>query len=87
MTDKAWYAFWENKSAVHIPLEITATEPLKANIEAVGTWNVESTLATAVSALSFLKSEPIEATVVDTGEQFSLRETLGTVAENSNVEG
>ena len=66
LTDKAWYAFWENKSAVHIPLEITATESLKANIEAIGSWNVESTLSTAVSALSFLKSEPIEATVVDT---------------------
>jgi hypothetical protein len=123
LMSKSWYAFWESKNVVHIPLELTGTETLKAEIEGIGTWNVEETYALAIQNIANLKSEPIEAVVVDTsileaerltfiiedipekaksvydiaqfldgtvigaGENFSLLERLGGIAENSNKEG
>ena len=123
LIDKEWYAFWESKNPVHIPIEVTGAENLKMGIENIGTWNVEETYELALQQIMHLKSEPIEAVVIDTsvleterltfiiqdipteakavydlarhldgtvigaGERFSLLDTLGTVADNSNAEG
>ena len=123
LTEKPWYAFWESKKTVHIPIEVTNGEMLKANIDAMGNWNVDETYALAIQNISNLVSEPIAAIVVDStileaerltfiiqdipenakavydmamfldgtvigaGENFSLLQTLSSLADNSNVEG
>ncbi|MER2000579.1 MAG: VanW family protein, partial [Lysinibacillus sp.] len=66
MMSKPWYAIWESKNAIHIPLEITGAEAFKEKIEGVGSWNVEETYALAIQNIANLKLEAIEAVVVDT---------------------
>lgn len=66
LTDKPWYAFWKSIDPVHIPLEVTGTENVKEAIANASVWNVEETFALALQQITNLKSDPIEATVVDT---------------------
>ena len=123
LTSKAWYAVWESKNPVHIPIEVKGLDALKNEIENMGAWNVEETFALALQHITNLKSEPVEAIVQDTsileaerltfiiqeipetakevydiaqildgsvigiGESFSLLEAVGSLADNSNVEG
>ncbi|KMY29679.1 hypothetical protein ACZ11_21575 [Lysinibacillus xylanilyticus] len=66
LTDKSWFAFWEQGQAVHIPLHVVVDSQVKKQLEATGVWEVEATLNAIITQISNLKSHTITATVADT---------------------
>ncbi|MFE3576611.1 G5 domain-containing protein [Lysinibacillus sp. NPDC059133] len=66
LTDKSWFAFWEQGQAVHIPLHVEVDHQVKKQLEATGVWEVEATLNAIITQVSSLKSHKITATVADT---------------------
>ncbi|MEB2302762.1 VanW family protein [Lysinibacillus xylanilyticus] len=66
LTDKSWYAFWQSKKTVHLPLHVSADDRVKAQLEETGVWEAESTLNEVVSNATYLKNHEIEAKVADT---------------------
>ncbi|MFJ7887951.1 VanW family protein [Lysinibacillus xylanilyticus] len=66
LTDKSWYAFWQSKKTVHLPLHVSADDRVKAKLEGTGVWEVEPTLSEIISNASYLKNREIEAKVADT---------------------
>lgn len=62
---KPWFAFWEKKPVVHIPLQVTVDEQVKRQIEAVALWKTDDTYNQVLLEVSYLKEHEVEATVVD----------------------
>lgn len=63
-TSKPWYAFWKDTPVVHIPLQVTADNRVKALIEEMTIWNIDETYNQTLSDVGNLKSE-IDAKVKD----------------------
>lgn len=63
--DKPWYAFWEKKKVVHIPLIVGPNEDLKNEIGKFSVWKTDETYNAAISAISYLKGHEIEAIIAD----------------------
>ena len=61
-TDKSWYAFWESKKKVNIPLQISPNEEIKQQIAAVPQWDADQTYNNLILVASLLRSHEVEAT-------------------------
>lgn len=66
LTNKPWFAFWEGKRTIHIPLHVVEDNQLKQQLESMGVWETETTLNAVISQASYLNKHNIEATVADT---------------------
>lgn len=66
LTEKPWFAFWEGKRTVHLPLQVIGDEQLTKQLESMGVWEAETTLNEVIAQASYLNKHSIEATVADT---------------------
>ena len=60
-TDKSWYAFWESKKKVNIPLQISPNDEIKQQIAAVTQWDADQTYNNLMLVASLLRSHEVEA--------------------------
>ena len=60
-TDKSWYAFWESKKKVNIPLQISSNDEIKQQIAAVTQWDADQTYNNLMLVASLLRSHEVEA--------------------------
>lgn len=63
--NKPWYAFWKSEPIVHLPLTVIPNEIVKNEISTVPSWDTELTYALVEQQASYLKTNEIEAVVVD----------------------
>lgn len=63
--EKPWYAFWRKTPIIHIPLQVTASEELKSQIENVSQWKFDETYNQVIAKASYLKGHEVEAVVED----------------------
>lgn len=63
---KPWYAFWESNTTVHLPLTVYPSEVVKDEIASVSTWDTDATYSNVELAASYLKTDEVEAVVIDT---------------------
>jgi hypothetical protein len=61
-TDKPWYAIWESKKKVNIPLQISPNDAIKQQIAAVPQWDADQTYNNLMLIASLLRSHEVEAT-------------------------
>ncbi|MGN7478841.1 VanW family protein [Solibacillus silvestris] len=62
---KPWYAFWANKATVHLPLNVLPNEIVKNEISTVSSWDTDLTYEKVHQNASYLKTEDVEAVVID----------------------
>lgn len=63
---KPWYAFWNNNTTVHLPLTVFPSEVVKDEIASISTWDTDATYGNVELAASYLKTDEVEAVVIDT---------------------
>jgi len=63
---KPWYAFWRSNTTVHLPLAVFPSEVVKGEIASVSTWDTDATYSNVELAASYLKTDEVEAVVIDT---------------------
>lgn len=63
---KPWYAFWKSNTTVHLPLAVFQSEVVKDEIASVSTWDTDATYSNIELAASYLKTDEVEAVVIDT---------------------
>ncbi|MEK4078611.1 VanW family protein [Solibacillus sp. FSL K6-1126] len=62
---KSWYAFWKDKPTVHLPLIVSPSEIVKNEISNVSSWNTDLTYSNVQLNAAYLKTNPVEAVVID----------------------
>ena len=65
MIKKDWYAFWETKDTVHIPLEIKPNDSIKKELANISIWHTDSTYDKVMMQAANLASHEIEADVTN----------------------
>lgn len=63
--NKPWYAFWKSEPIVHLPLTVLPNEIVKNEIRMVPSWDTDLTYERVHQQASYLKTNEIEAVVVD----------------------
>ena len=63
--DTSWFAFWESKPTVNLPLQVVMSPEVTALIEEQGQLNSEATLEAIKNQVGILSSEPIESVALD----------------------
>ncbi len=87
LTDKPWFAFWEGKRTVHLPLQVIGDEQLIKQLESMGVWEAETTLNEVIAQASYLNKHSIEATVADTTSMEAERLALSIEQIPTNAKG
>ncbi|MFJ7406950.1 MULTISPECIES: VanW family protein [unclassified Lysinibacillus] len=87
LTDKPWFAFWEGKRTVHLPLQVIGDEQLTKQLESMGVWEAETTLNEVIAQASYLNKHSIEATVADTTSMEAERLALSIEHIPTNAKG
>ncbi len=87
LTDKPWFAFWEGKRTVHLPLQVIGDEQLTKQLESMGVWEAETTLNEVIAQASYLNKHSIEATVADTTSMEAERLALSIEQIPTNAKG
>ncbi len=62
---KSWFAFWKDTPTVHLPLIVFPSEIVKNEISNVSSWDTDSTYNNVQMNASYLKTDPVEAVVID----------------------
>lgn len=62
---KSWFAFWKDTPTVHLPLIVFPSEVVKNEISNVSSWDTDLTYNNVQLNASYLKTDPIEAVVID----------------------
>ncbi|MFY0741191.1 VanW family protein [Solibacillus silvestris] len=62
---KSWYAFWEDTPTVHLPLIVSPSEIVKNEISNVSSWDTNLTYNNVELNAAYLKTDPVEAAVID----------------------
>ncbi|MEG0473804.1 MAG: VanW family protein, partial [Solibacillus sp.] len=65
MTKKPWYAFWQSKRTVNLPLEVMPSEALKNEIGKVAIWDTDKTYERVMLQAAYLKTQEVEAEVTN----------------------
>ncbi|WP_347790457.1 VanW family protein [Solibacillus sp. CAU 1738] len=65
MTKKDWFAFWESKRVVHLPLELAPSDSIKKEIESIAMWHTDSTYDKVFAQAAYLGSHEVEADVAN----------------------
>ncbi len=87
LTEKPWFAFWEGKRTVHLPLQVIGDEQLTKQLESMGVWEAETTLNEVIAQASYLNKHSIEATVADTTSMEAERLALSIEQIPTNAKG
>lgn len=87
LTDKPWFAFWEGKRTVHLPLQVIGDEQLTKQLESMGVWEAETTLNEVIAQASYLNKHSIVATVADTTSMEAERLALSIEQIPTNAKG
>ncbi|MBM7665433.1 hypothetical protein JOC25_001908 [Solibacillus kalamii] len=62
---KSWFAFWEDTPTVHLPLIVFPSEIVKNEISNVSSWDTDLTYNNVELNAAYLKTDPVEAVVID----------------------
>lgn len=62
---KSWFAFWEDTPTVHLPLIFFPSEIVKNEISNVSSWYLDLTYNNVELNAAYLKTDPVEAAVID----------------------
>ncbi|MFL0583099.1 VanW family protein [Solibacillus silvestris] len=62
---KSWFAFWEDTPIVHLPLIVFPSEIVKNEISNVSSWDTDLTYNNVEMNAAYLKTDPVEAAVID----------------------
>lgn len=62
---KSWFAFWKDTPTVHLPLIVFASEIVKNEISNVSSWDTDLTYNNVELNAAYLKTDPVEAVVID----------------------
>lgn len=62
---KSWFAFWEDTPTVHLPLIVFPSEIVKNEISNVSSWDTDLTYKNVQLNAAYLKTNPVEAVVID----------------------
>ncbi|MEK4384459.1 VanW family protein [Solibacillus sp. FSL W7-1464] len=62
---KSWFAFWKDTPTVHLPLIVFPSEIVKNEISNVSSWDTELTYSSVELNAAYLKTDPVEAVVID----------------------
>lgn len=62
---KSWFAFWKDTPTVHLPLIVFPSDIVKNEISNVSSWDTEFTYNNVELNASYLKTDPVEAVVID----------------------
>lgn len=62
---KPWYAIWKSKNTVHLPLTVFPSEIVKNEIASVSAWDTDATYNKVELNASYLKTDEVEAVVID----------------------
>ena len=73
MTKKPWYAFWQKKKIVHLPIPVTVNETALAQIKQIAIWDTDETLNNVIMQASYLHNHEVEAVVNDLDRQMDER--------------
>lgn len=84
---KPWYAFWKSDKTVHLPLTVFPSDIVKEEIASVSTWDTDATYSNVELAASYLKTEEVEAVVIDTSLLETDRISLSLEAMPEGVMG
>lgn len=87
MTGKPWYAFWQSKRTVDLPLEMKASEKLKEALSVKQNWDTDATSQRVLTQASYLKSHEVEAEVTQLSLLDQERIALGIEQIPTNAVG
>ena len=73
MTKKPWYAFWQKKKIVHLPIPVTIGEIALAQIKQIAIWDTDETVNNVIMQASYLHNHEVEAVVNDLDSQMDER--------------
>lgn len=62
---KSWFAFWEDTPTVHLPLVVFPSEIVKKEISNISSWDTDLTYNNVELNAAYLKTDPVEAAVID----------------------
>lgn len=62
---KSWFAFWKDTPTVHLPFVVFPSEIVKNEISNVSSWDTDLTYNNVQLNASYLKTDPVEAVVID----------------------
>ena len=62
---KSWFAFWKDTPTVHLPLIVFPSEIVKNEISNVSSWDTDLTYNNVQLNAAYLKTDPVEAVVID----------------------
>lgn len=62
---KSWFAFWKDTPTVHLPLTVFPSETVKNEISNVSSWDTDLTYNNVELNAAYLKTDPVEAVVID----------------------
>ncbi|MGE7983195.1 VanW family protein [Solibacillus sp. NPDC093137] len=62
---KSWFAFWKETPTVHLPLIVFPSEVVKNEISNVSSWDTDLTYNNIQLNAAYLKTDPVEAVVID----------------------
>ena len=62
---KSWFAFWKDTPTVNLPLIVFPSEIVKNEINNVSSWDTEATYSNVELNAAYLKTDPVEAVVID----------------------
>ena len=65
LTQKPWYAAWQNNRIVHIPIPVTVKESAIAQIQSVVIWESDKTVDNVMVQASYLRNHKVEAVIND----------------------
>ena len=63
LTEKPWYAFWEKKKVVNLPIQLASNDIISEQIASIPQWDAEQTYANVMLIASYLRSHEVEAVV------------------------
>ena len=62
---KSWFAFWKDTPTVHLPLIVFPSEIVRNEISNVSSWDTDLTYNNVELNAAYLKTDPVEAVVID----------------------
>ena len=65
---QSWFAFWKDAPTVNLPLIVFPSEIVKNEISNVSSWDTESTYSSVELNAAYLKTDPVEAVVIDVSD-------------------
>lgn len=62
---QSWFVFWKDTPTVHLPIIVYPSEIVKNEISNVSTWDTELTYSNVELNAAYLKTDSVEAAVID----------------------